>query len=270
MPPLDPAAVQAVRALISLVEAHDTRISEAVDIDDHAHHGLARETARLKELMRRKIIKKFKRVKVNPNAPKPKPKPKHEDVLPGVLAELTRGRGLDEFTLAHHVATQAVDAHPAVAVISPKVKALVVAYRALLAEAHDRLPSHFTDPKTGKSHLIHDRHPRGMESSTRVLEAINDLAPHVTMVSPADRGAGDSPTSERSYSTDDLCSMLERTSPTVNKYAKKAGVNTAGRGGKMYRYPAEDTRKILRWVIEHVVDRKLVSHLKTLLPTIGK
>ena len=53
--------------------------------------------------------------------------------------------------------------------------------------------------------------------------------------------------------------MTQLSATALHKYANEAGVSTPKKGGKNYRYPAEDVRKILRRIIEKSDDQKVIK-----------
>lgn len=72
------------------------------------------------------------------------------------------------------------------------------------------------------------------------------------------------------YLAADLRNMTGLAGNTVNKYAKKAGVATPGRGKKDYRCPADDMRKILKTIIENTTDRRVKKKCEESLANLSK
>jgi hypothetical protein len=55
---------------------------------------------------------------------------------------------------------------------------------------------------------------------------------------------------DRTYSPRQLCKEFDITSPTLNKYAKAAGVKVPGKGKRNFRYSTEDRLCVLRKIAE--------------------
>jgi hypothetical protein len=65
-------------------------------------------------------------------------------------------------------------------------------------------------------------------------------------------------------------SMIGCSGTTLRTYAKKAGVQRPGRGGKSYRYPRADVIRILKAIISEGADQTIVGKCREALESFGE
>ena len=77
-----------------------------------------------------------------------------------------------------------------------------------------------------------------------------------------DGNGGDEGITPVTYLPTFLCSKLDISNPSLNKYAKAAGVDTPGKGKRNHRYSQADFEAILQHVIGNVSDTKIVERAR--------
>lgn len=95
----------------------------------------------------------------------------------------------------------------------------------------------------------------------RVRAGIDEEAPRLEKAMEGGRPYIEHP----GYLSSELRDMTGLTQDPLARYAGNAGVKTPGRGGRTYRYPREDARKVIEYIRDNSSDSETISNCRDAL-----